>query len=81
MRPTTPAAPPIQSYLALSDLPELSKATEVAEFARVSLDSVYAAVASGELAPVCRMGRVLRIPRSTVARWACINEQRSESAK
>lgn len=70
MRPTTTAAPPIQSYTALSDLPELATVAEVASYVRVSSDTVYAAVASGELSPISRLGRVIRIPRATIARWA-----------
>jgi excisionase family DNA binding protein len=53
----------------LADLPELAKVPEVAAYARVSPDTIYAGVASGEIAPVVRLGRVLRIPRATVARW------------
>jgi excisionase family DNA binding protein len=65
-------------YAKLSDLPELAKVAEVAKFLRCSTDSVYAAVASGELAPVARLGRVLRIPRSTVARWAGLDDRGSD---
>jgi len=79
--PLRPALPPTQSYLALGDLPELCTVAEVASFLRCSKDLVYAAVASGELAPVCRLGRVLRLPRPTVARWACLDDHRSAGAK
>jgi excisionase family DNA binding protein len=56
--------------VALNDLPELSTVAEVAAYVRCSTDTIYNVVASGELSPVVRLGRVLRIPRMTVERWA-----------
>lgn len=54
----------------LSELPELCKVSEVASYARCSSDTVYSAIASGQLSPVARFGRVLRVPRPSIARWA-----------
>ena len=49
--------------------PELLTVDELAEFLRVERKTLYDAIARGELPGVRRIGRVIRISRSTVLAW------------
>jgi excisionase family DNA binding protein len=52
-----------------SDLPELLRVQEVAEWADVSRGVVYEEIRRGRLAHIA-IGRLVRIPRSALVAWA-----------
>ena len=70
--PTGPARPDTSSPLITrttlyDDLPEWLRVSELATYWAVSVDTVYAMIARGELRP-CYMGRIARIPKEQARR-------------
>jgi excisionase family DNA binding protein len=60
---------PITRRTAFGDLPELLRAEEFAILADCSVGVVYEQARRGSI-PSCRIGRLLRIPRSALERFA-----------
>ncbi|MBI3129507.1 MAG: helix-turn-helix domain-containing protein [Candidatus Tectomicrobia bacterium] len=51
------------------DLPAVLTVDELAEFLRVGRDTVYQAIAKGEIPGACRIGRTIRISRDAMLDW------------
>lgn len=57
----------------LRDLADLVTVREAAAVLRVSPDSIYAAISANAMSPVVRIGKAIRIPRSTLERLTGIS--------
>lgn len=62
---------------AMTSLPELATADEVADWLRTTRRSVYAMVDRGQLPGVVRVGRRLLFDRAVLVRW--LDERRAVS--
>jgi len=74
--PASPPPPP--PPLAL---PEVLTVDELAALLRVDRKTAYAAIASGEIPGVRRVGRTLRVHRATVVGWLAEGQGRASRSK